>query len=57
MTDIFKTKMFIYQAKANLDEKILFRKIIHHLDPEIRKMLVRGLYEIDHPVYEIDQIE
>ena len=38
---IFKTKMFIYQSKANLDEKTLFGKNIHHLDPELRKMLVR----------------
>ena len=35
----FKTKMLIYQSKANLDEKILFGKITHYLDPEIRKML------------------
>ena len=26
---IFKTKMLIYQSKANLDEKILFGKITH----------------------------
>ena len=35
---MFKTRMFIYQSKANLDEKISFGKITHHLDPE------RGLY-------------
>ena len=37
-----QTKMFIYQSKANLDGKISFGKITHHLDPEIRKMLVTG---------------
>ena len=36
--------MLIYQSKANLDEKILFGKITRHLDPEIRKMLVRGMF-------------
>ena len=40
----FKTNMLIYQSKANLDEKNLFRKIAHHLDLEIRKMLVRGMF-------------
>ena len=41
---IFKTEILIYQSKANFDEKILFDKMIHHLDPEIREMPVRGLY-------------
>ena len=44
MGPIFKIELLIYQSKANLDEKILFDKITHHLNPEIRKMLVRGLY-------------
>ena len=44
MKPIFKTEMSIYQLKANLDEKILFGKITHHLDPEIRKMLVNGKF-------------
>ena len=44
MRPIFKTKMFTYQSKANLDVEILFGKITDHLDQEIRKMLVRGLY-------------
>ena len=30
MKPILKTDMLIYQSKANLDEKILFGKIIHH---------------------------
>ena len=42
MGPIFKTEMLIYQSKTNLDEKILLGKITHHLDPEIRKMLVRS---------------
>ena len=29
VTDIFKTRMVIYQSKANLDEKILCGKITH----------------------------
>ena len=44
MGSIFKTELLIYHSKANLDEKILFDKFTHHLDPEIRKMSVRGLY-------------
>ena len=35
-TPIFNTEMFIYQSKANLDEKILFGKVIHQLDPYIK---------------------
>ena len=47
---IFKTDMLIYQSKANLDHKILFVKITHHLDLEIRKMPVRGfLWESNFP--------
>ena len=41
---IFKTEMSIYQSKANSDDKILFGKLIHHGDPEIRKMPVWSLY-------------
>ena len=44
MGPIFKTELLIFQSKANLDEKILFDKITHHLDPEITKMPVMGLY-------------
>ena len=44
MWPIFKSKMLIFQSKDNLDEKILFDKITHHLDPEIRKILVRGKF-------------
>ena len=42
MWPIFKAEMFICHSKDNLDEKILFGKIAHHLDPEIKKMQVRG---------------
>ena len=31
---IFKTKVSIYQSKANLDVKILFSSITHRMDPE-----------------------
>ena len=44
MQPTFKTEMLIYQSKGNLDEKNLFGKITHHLDPEIRKMQVNGIY-------------
>ena len=43
--------MLIYQSKANLDEKILFGKIIHHLDhldPETRKLVVNGKFANEH---------
>ena len=43
MWPIFKTEMLIYQSRANLDVKILW-KINHLLDPEIRKMQERNLY-------------
>ena len=41
---IFKTEILIYQSKANLDEKILFGKITHHLDLEIKKVMVNGKF-------------
>ena len=44
MRSIFKNYMFIFHSKANLDEKTLFGKITHHLDPEIKKMQVRGKF-------------
>ena len=40
-----KTEMLIYQSKANADEKVLFGKITHILDPEIRKMLETEVLE------------
>ena len=36
--------LLIYQPRANLDEKILFGKITHLKDLEIRKMRVKSLY-------------
>ena len=42
MLSIFKTEMFIYQSKVNLDEKIQFGSIPHLTDPEIWKMLLRA---------------
>ena len=45
MRPIFKSKQLIYQSKANLNEKILFGKITHHLDAKIRNMLVGGMFE------------
>ena len=44
MRPIFKTEMLIYQSKANLDEKILFFKIAHQLDSEIKKTLVSCMF-------------
>ena len=44
MPPIFKVNMLIYQSKATLDVKILLGNIAHLIDPEIRKILERGLY-------------
>ena len=44
MLPIFKTKILIYQSKANLDENMLFGNICHIWDPRIRKMPVSGFY-------------
>ena len=54
MRPIFKSEMLIYLSKANLDEKILFGKVTHHLDPEIRKMLVSLGARIPHSVLVCD---
>ena len=43
MRQIFKTEMPIYQSKNNFDEEVLFGKIAHHLDSEVRKMLLSGM--------------
>ena len=43
VTDI-QNRMLIHQSKANLDEKISFSNIPHLIDPEIRKMLVIGIF-------------
>ena len=45
MWPMFKIKMLIDQSMANLDGKILFDKIAHHLDEEIRKILARGVFD------------
>ena len=42
MRAIFKTEMLTYKSKAKFDDKILFDKITHHLDFEVRKVLVTG---------------
>ena len=44
MWPIFKTEMFIYQSKVNLDEKISFGSIPRLTDPAIRKKLVKGMF-------------
>ena len=58
---IFKTEMFIYQSNVNLDEKILLGSIPHLTDPEIRKMLVKGMFgnKIPHSilVHDLPSIE
>ena len=41
---IFKIEMLMYQSKANLDDNFLFDKITHHLDSEVTKMLVKGMF-------------
>ena len=45
MRPIFKTKIFIYESKAKSDVKTFFGKIIRPLNPRIRTMSVRGMYE------------
>ena len=45
MLSVFKTKMFIYHSKANLDVKTLFDNITHLIDTEIRNMLEWGSHE------------
>ena len=54
-------KMLIFQSKANLDEKILFGKITHHLDPEILKSWYEACFgtRIPHSilVYDLLAIE
>ena len=44
MRPIFEAKILIYQSKANLDETILFGNITNLIDPEIRKMMEKGLF-------------
>ena len=39
-----KSEMLIYQSKANLKDRVLFGDIPHLIDPEIREMLVNGLF-------------
>ena len=34
---IFKIRTFVYQSKANLDEKILCNKISHHRPRNLQK--------------------
>ena len=45
--DVFKFLFVLvidwhHRAQVNFDEKILFGKITHHLDSEIRNILVKG---------------
>ena len=44
MRPIFKTEVFIYHSKVNLDEKIFFGSIPHLTDPESRKVMVKGMF-------------
>ena len=37
--------MFDCQLKANLDVKTVFGKVIYDLEPEVRNILLRGVYE------------
>ena len=51
MWAIFKINTLTYLSKANLDEKILFGKIIHHLDTKIRKMLEVACFWIKNSTF------
>ena len=53
MLPTFKIKMFLFQSKANLDEKIFSGKITHHLDAEIRKKLVRGKFGNENSIFHL----
>ena len=46
MRPIFKTEMLIYQSKTTLDEKHLFGNITHHVDQEIKKIIVKGIISL-----------
>ena len=46
-----QTIMLIFQLKANFDKKILFGKISHHLDTEIGKMLVNGMFGNENSIF------
>ena len=48
---IFKTKMLTCLSKAILDEKILFGKINHQSDPEIRQMLEGACFAIKNSTF------
>ena len=39
-----ENELLMYQSKANLDENCSFGKITHHVNPEIRKMIVKGIF-------------
>ena len=45
---IFETKMFIYHSKTNLDEEILFGKIIHLKSSKIREIPLRGFIGVEY---------
>ena len=51
MQPIFKTEMSVYQSKDNLDVKVLFGRIAHHLDPEIRKMFAKDSYSNENSIF------
>ena len=40
--------MFICQSRANLNVKIVLGKITHYLNPEISKMLVKGMFDTEN---------
>ena len=41
---MFRTEILIYQSRSNFDLKILFGKVTHLLEPEIREKLVKFFY-------------
>ena len=49
---IFKTSILTYQSKVNIDVKILFGKVTHHLDPEIWKMLEGACFGIKNSTFD-----
>ena len=51
MEMIFKPETLIFQIKANSAVKIVFGKITHHFEPEVRKMLVRKVHGNDNSIF------
>ena len=52
MWTIFKTEMLIYHSKPYLEEKILFGKVTHLQEPNIRKMSARDMFRNENSMFD-----